>query len=343
MVNYTKKKPTFKSKAEMYKKSKWVKFKEKLLLFFNMTQREFAKIAYKIKEKGSQRLTIMIVPHSEKRIINIQISNYIIYFTIVVLIATVITSIFSVTNSQQIGSQVSWLRDKDQLSRIQIDNYNRGIEGFNKRFTMFKMDINNIMKSTGKEKNIYNVEKIDTGEDATNSHKPQGVIKLDNMKEDLEASKEELQYLANFIGLYKQLLKDMPSSYPLVNRAAITSPYGWRPNPFDREKPNFHPGLDLGGEPGSPVLAAGDGVVAIAGYTEGYGNLVEIKHKYGISTFYGHMERFGPFIYVGSIVKQGQTIGYVGSTGLSTGPHLHFEIRIGDNTTSPVEFTTMQP
>jgi murein DD-endopeptidase MepM/ murein hydrolase activator NlpD len=89
-----------------------------------------------------------------------------------------------------------------------------------------------------------------------------------------------------------------------------------------------HEGTDYSAAPGTPVMAAGDGVVLRAGRAGGYGNLIELRHLNGITTRYGHLRGFGRNIRRGSRVEQGQTIGYVGSTGLATGPHLHYEFRM---------------
>jgi murein DD-endopeptidase MepM/ murein hydrolase activator NlpD len=89
-----------------------------------------------------------------------------------------------------------------------------------------------------------------------------------------------------------------------------------------------HEGTDYSAAPGTPVMAAGDGVVLRAGRAGGYGNLVELRHLNGITTRYGHLRGFGRNIRRGIRVEQGQTIGYVGSTGLATGPHLHYEFRM---------------
>jgi murein DD-endopeptidase MepM/ murein hydrolase activator NlpD len=89
-----------------------------------------------------------------------------------------------------------------------------------------------------------------------------------------------------------------------------------------------HEGTDYAAAPGTPVMAAGDGVVLRAGWAGGYGNLIELRHLNGIITRYGHLRGFARNVRRGARVGQGQTIGYVGSTGLATGPHLHYEFRV---------------
>lgn len=89
-----------------------------------------------------------------------------------------------------------------------------------------------------------------------------------------------------------------------------------------------HEGTDYAASPGTPVMAAGDGVVLRAGRAGGYGNLIELRHRNGITTRYGHLRGFARGVRAGARVQQGRTIGYVGSTGLASGPHLHYEFRV---------------
>lgn len=100
-----------------------------------------------------------------------------------------------------------------------------------------------------------------------------------------------------------------------------------------------HKGVDYSAPTGTPIMAAGDGKVTLAGTYSGFGNCVTIDHAGNYSTLYGHMSRFANGIRKGSSVKQGQIIGYVGSTGLATGPHLHYEFHIGDKVVNPVTVT----
>lgn len=107
--------------------------------------------------------------------------------------------------------------------------------------------------------------------------------------------------------------------------ARVTSSYGWRKDPLDASKTNFHGGLDLKGAEGSAIRAQRDGVVTFAGPRGGYGNLVVIDHGNGLETRYGHCSRID--VKAGERVAEGQTIAGVGHTGRATGPHLHLEAR----------------
>ena len=115
----------------------------------------------------------------------------------------------------------------------------------------------------------------------------------------------------------------------------ISSPFGWRIHPVFHIR-KLHTGVDLSAQEGTPIYAAGDGVVERAGWSSGYGRFVMLKHVNGFETAYGHMSRIADVTQVGSTIRQGQIIGYVGHTGDATGPHLHFEVRINGNFVDPL-------
>jgi len=128
-------------------------------------------------------------------------------------------------------------------------------------------------------------------------------------------------------------------TWPVPGYHQITSPFGWRMHPV-LHKRIFHAGIDIsgGGINGKPILAAGGGTVIAAGSRGGYGNVVMIDHGNGVVTVYGHQQNGGIRVSVGQRVKRGQRIGTVGSTGMSTGPHLHFEVRVNGSAVNPLNY-----
>jgi murein DD-endopeptidase MepM/ murein hydrolase activator NlpD len=130
-------------------------------------------------------------------------------------------------------------------------------------------------------------------------------------------------------------LRTVPVRSPVSGQIDETSPFGVRMDPFLRQ-PAMHTGIDIRGEPGEPVHATAAGKITIAGWDGGYGNLVEIDHGNGLATRYGHLSQID--VHVGDEVRIGQTIGLIGSTGRSTGPHLHYETRINGEAVNPEKF-----
>ena len=128
-------------------------------------------------------------------------------------------------------------------------------------------------------------------------------------------------------------LADVPSLWPIMG--AVTSSFGQREDPFNGEGA-FHKGIDIASSYGAAVHAPADGTVLMAGPATGYGREVLIDHGHGVHTIYGHLSSYA--VTAGQDVRRGDIIGYVGSAGRSTGPHLHYEIRIHDTPVNPHKY-----
>ncbi len=136
----------------------------------------------------------------------------------------------------------------------------------------------------------------------------------------------------------QQLLAATPAIQPVSNKdlTRIASGFGTRIDPIYKT-PKFHAGLDFTAPQGTPIYATANGTVVVAGFTDGgYGNHVVINHGYGYETLYGHM--FKVKVHVGQVVKRGEVIGYVGTTGKSTGPHCHYEVHKNGTAVDPIYF-----
>jgi murein DD-endopeptidase MepM/ murein hydrolase activator NlpD len=124
-----------------------------------------------------------------------------------------------------------------------------------------------------------------------------------------------------------------PNLWPV--EGPVTGSFGERTDPFNGEGA-FHCGVDISAAYGQPVIAPADGVVSFADFMGGYGKAIEIEHGHGITTRYGHLANFA--VVPGQHVLRGDTIGYVGLSGRSTGPHLHYEVRINDTPVNPYKY-----
>lgn len=155
-------------------------------------------------------------------------------------------------------------------------------------------------------------------------------IGLQAVRELLPDSKDVLQSLTKDIASQQAKERSTPSIWPVGGR--ITSSYGYRLSPFGYGR-QFHSGIDIGAKRGTPIYATADGTIKFAGYQSGYGYVVHISHGYGYTTVYAHMSKLAS--RTGQSVKRGEVVGYVGSSGRSTGPHLHYEVRVNGNTVNP--------
>ncbi len=136
-------------------------------------------------------------------------------------------------------------------------------------------------------------------------------------------------------GMIQQGTISIPSAKPIRTSVAFTSGFGVRSDPF-RGGAAMHAGIDLAGPIGTPIYATADGVVGRAEWANGYGNLVELDHGRGIATRYGHLSAI--LVHAGDRVKRGDVIARMGSTGRSTGSHLHYEVRLDGHAVNPVPY-----
>ena len=151
------------------------------------------------------------------------------------------------------------------------------------------------------------------------------------LSEILGVIEDRLHTVRDGVERRQLLARATPSIWPVTGW--LTSAYGNRRDPFTGAA-DFHPGLDISGERGESVLATADGIVTSSSMSGNYGNLVVLDHGFGITTKYGHLSRFA--VMNGQQVRRGDVIGYVGSTGRSTSPHLHYEIWVNGQLTNPL-------
>jgi murein DD-endopeptidase MepM/ murein hydrolase activator NlpD len=200
-----------------------------------------------------------------------------------------------------------------------------------------------LLKLAGEKKEV-----IENAVD-TKAQKPNmgGPLVLTAPKSELELQKSidqlmaEIEFKTDYLDtleaklLQQSVYKDMlPNSSP-VNAAYNSSSYGWRVDPFNRSRA-FHEGLDFTANTGTLIYAAGDGVVSFAERSGGYGNMVKVDHGSGLETRYAHAAKL--LVKVGQRITKGQVVAQVGSTGRSTGPHLHYEIRLNGVALDPRKY-----
>ncbi len=157
---------------------------------------------------------------------------------------------------------------------------------------------------------------------------------LDALEAQLADRERQLAVLESLMSTRQLGQRILPGGWPVIG-GWISSHFGYRADPFTGHGA-FHAGVDFAAEPGSRVIATGPGVVTFAGYKNGYGNVVEITHPTGYMTRYGHNSR--NLVREGDTVQKGQPIAVIGSTGRSTGTHVHFEVERDGNTLNPMRY-----
>lgn len=161
-------------------------------------------------------------------------------------------------------------------------------------------------------------------------------MQLDYIQNEIIQTESSLRQLDRQLAQYKDRFQKTPSIWPVFGY--IRSRYGWRIHPKSGRR-QFHKGIDIPAWIGAPVKATGDGVIEFAGWGGGYGWLIIINHEYGYRSLYAHLSEI--MISPGRTVNKGQIIGKVGETGITTGPHIHYEIRRWTRTVHPNEYLNL--
>lgn len=156
---------------------------------------------------------------------------------------------------------------------------------------------------------------------------------LQTLESDVEQLTERSARLETFYKDRTLLLASTPSIWPA--RGYLSANFGNRNDPFTGQR-DFHAGIDISTPIGTPVHAPADGVVVSMGVRGGYGNAIVVDHGFGIVSRYGHLDRFN--VKPGQKVRRGDVIGFVGSTGKSTAPHLHYEVWVNDQAQNPIQY-----
>ncbi len=293
-----------------------------------------------IKKRGKEHLTVMFIPHSEKRVLTFHISYFTIMFILFLFIAgatfSTIVILSHTANEQEVSNLVQkskmWNRS-EKIIKFEIEKINENIDSLKPVIE----DLYSIASSDKGEKiDLWAKGGISEDSNNTNIRKlslPDEIYDLKSIKNDIRLTHKYIDHIKNYVEEREKLFSKLPSVWPLKVGGYITSDYGWRRNPFNRRRMEWHKGIDIASWPGAPIVATADGVVVFAGWRGGYGLTVIVKHEYGFETHYAHLSRIG--VRNGRNVKRGEVVGYLGRTGYTTGYHLHYEVRIGLKDVNP--------
>lgn len=298
-------------------------------------------IAYEdllVGERMKNRLIITISDiHSSKQYSVHEIIKKVILFTILLF---VLIGIGTYIYIKVLNNKVTVLKEEAQLHKEEIIVLKETSETFKQKNSQLNTQNNElihlIQESSDKlfsvNERLQEVEEmIGVGPDLNASFHARLEQERTEATESLrkEVQEEQVSNIQKTL-----LLNSIPNGKPLSYRR-ISSPFGYRTHPVTKRK-SFHPALDLTAKHGTPIYAPASGVVVYAKKKGAYGNFLLLAHSYGFKTAYGHLSRFA--VKSGEYVSKGDIIAYVGNTGRSTGPHLHYEIRYLDKWVDPKAF-----
>ncbi len=292
---------------------------------------------------GKQRFTVMFIPHSEKKIFNFRISVFSLVFIGVLLAGILFTFFLFSTNYSGMSRLLSSRSQNLSQTQASLEVLRDQINDLNKVSRVFETTLGKTMGTLGLDTKNTNTNTAGGDLASLNkvSEQNQGMLQeeseLQNLTDLMNRSVGSLAKITSLFQSHSKLLVELPTMWPVQGGVGrVTTYFGPAIHPFTHQM-YLHMGVDIAYRPGVPIVAAADGKVVEKRYEAlGFGNYVVIRHRYGFYTKYAHMEQV--YVHEGDEVKQGQMIGRMGSTGLSTGPHLHFEIRLGSEVVDPMRY-----
>ena len=308
---------------------------KKTFLFF------FQLIAKVVKQK----ITIMFIPHSEKKVFNLRINLFMLFFIPFLISLFLIFVIYLGLNFLNELNQYDDVDKLIQLNQKRSYEYEKLINEILENHSIFKSKLDMLLTQLNKEQPIRD-----------NFNNQGGPINRINMAElsEFDIEKFEVKKLLNdyqysiqafgeinkLASIYNKLLKDLPFGSPVKGPYAITCAFGLRIHPLFKVL-DMHQGLDLASQPGTQIVATAPGIVEKVEWNPfNYGWYCKISHgDMGFSTLYAHL-RSQPIVHPGDNIIKGQLIGYMGGTGATTGVHLHYEVRLGDRLLDPMKFVS---
>lgn len=278
---------------------------------------------------------IFVVAHSIRgRIRRIHIPQYFLYLVILLAVVGAVTTL---------GVAASYTRMLLKVARY--NRLRREAEALKQKYNALERTVN------GQQQQLASLQSL-----ANEVSLAYGLKQVRRVSEQADDAEAPLAYRTS-VEQYRMLIRAsfetprqrlslfdehwpalLPSVWPV--EGPLTGSFGERLDPFNGEG-SFHAGVDISTQYGAPVRAAADGVVLSTERTSGYGLIVEIEHRPGFQTRYAHLAAFA--VAPGQAVKAGEMIGYVGRSGRSTGPHLHFEVRVHDTPVNPIKYLSASP
>ncbi len=320
--------------------------------FVSLLKEKFSKVGsafVKFIKICDSKLTIMIVPHSQNKVVNFQTNVFALCFGIALIIG--IISSFVYFNHQAAGSsaEISRLINENRQTLASLDELrdeNNNLLQTAKRFqtslsqSLSLLGINSstsVSKASMGDSDLSSL--FDTQSQVTGSTKEAADIRQLNAY--LENAVQPIEQIGKMLESQETLFTEIPNIWPIRGGIGhISMPFGQNVHPITGQW-YIHKGLDLSTwRSGDPIVATATGQVVSVGYDFSFGNFVIIKHKHGIYTRYCHMGSVR--VKKGDFVSQRHVIGTIGNTGITTGPHLHYEIHIGSDVVDPAKYVNVK-
>jgi murein DD-endopeptidase MepM/ murein hydrolase activator NlpD len=277
--------------------------------------------------------TFVIAHHATARLRKFRIPHFVLY-GILITSAIGIISIVVMTSTyvRMVTKTFDYNSLRNQKEALQLENTNLQLAAsqLNEKFSVIEALAKKLSVNSGLDKQAL---KPNAGGIGGVNEPTRQMLNLASVKQDVSVLEVQLRRLDQYYMEKTNEMAAMPNLWPV--QGYVTGGFGLREDPLG-EGGEFHSGVDISTRYGNKVVAPSDGLVIFAEPREGYGNVIVVDHGFGITTRYGHLSAFN--VKEGQRVHRGETIGFVGSTGRSTGAHLHYEIRLHDNPVNPSRY-----
>ncbi len=289
--------------------------------------------------------TFIIVPNASSRLHKVRIPVQLVYLLASIGVISFFVAVglgFSYTKMAFMTSDYIRLKEENTDLKIQKKNLELSTDKLNSKLSALETlseKLTTLIENDAWNKryaklNVGGIGGSKVNYSTADLMKPRDLrAGLDGLKDRTYELETQMKVLENIVERRAAILRITPTIWPLQGR--VTSHYGSRPDPFDGDA-EMHFGIDIAGLYGTPVRAPADGLVMLARRQAAYGNLVVLNHGNGFTTRLGHLSRFQA--RPGQKVQKGDIIGYVGSTGRTTAPHLHYEVRLDDRPVNPLNY-----
>ena len=257
---------------------------------------------YRLFKRTMTPVSIMVIPHGNPKPLRLKIPAIGILLSLILLVVGAVQICGVVIN----GMKYPFLLD-------QVEYYDKQFSQWNSTVTALREVETDFRKAFSFKSRDQILENIDTSYT--------GSIDIQTLMKELQRTVETVDEIKDYLRIQKDLYLATPKGFPVEGN--VSSPFGMRENPFSGDK-SFHSGVDISASPGTPIRATADGIVIHSGRTQFSGYLVVLEHGHGFKTIYAHNKK--NLVKMGQTVKRGEVIAYVGSTGKSTGPHVHYEV-----------------
>lgn len=293
-----------------------------------------------INKMMKEKYTILIVPNDTRNTKHLVFNKMVIAISII-LTVSIIGALFILyglySNEKKVNSTLS---ETNRQHKSNLELLQQNLEDKQQEVNSYKEVAQNNKNKIDELVELENKINSMLGSETVNLPVSRGAgsIGTSTSNVDVDGAIKGLNETLNKLKSYESAQRKIPSVLPCTGN--FTSQFGIRNNPFGKKSTETHEGLDIANSIGTPIKATADGIVTYSGWKEGYGNVVIINHENGYESFYGHNSQLK--VSEGTRVNRGDVISLMGSTGRSTGPHCHFEIKLNDKPIDPLGLIKLQ-